>query len=90
MKDFLARAYRKYQIGYRAWFPGPKYPEIAVAVGLLMQVKPPKGTAILFEKLNDQRSEIEDKIGYKLDWNRALNNDNNPNRHRITTWRNGS
>lgn len=75
--------------GYRVWFPGPRYRDISVALGLAIDFKSEQVCKLLFEILKERRAEIEEKIGYELDWDRYLDSDQ-PKRHKISTWRSGS
>lgn len=74
--------------GYRVWFPGPRYRDISVALGLAIDFKSEEVCKLLFEILKERRAEIEEKIGYELDWDRYLDSDQ-PKRHKISTWRPG-
>ena len=58
--------------GYRVWFPGPRYRDISVALGLAIDFKSEQVCKLLFEILKERRAEIEEKIGYELDWDRYL------------------
>ena len=87
-----SRIYRINRIGnlggYRVWFPGPRYPDISVALGLAIDFKLDEVCNLLFEILKERKAKIEDDIGYELDWDRYLDSDQ-PKRHKISTWRSG-
>ena len=75
--------------GYRVWFPGSDYPDISVALGLAIDFKCGQVSKLLFKILKERRAEIEKRIGYELDWNRSLD-ENQVKRHKISIWRSGS
>ena len=76
-------------IGYRVWFPGPRYRDISVALGLAIDFKYEQVSKLLFEILKERRATIEEKIGYELDWDRYLDSDQ-PKRHKISIWHSGT